>query len=172
MHTLKPLLALAALLVLVIATISGDRAVRTRTAERLLDTTLASHLDDPCYRHRVSHPPPTSTPGLPAGLFDAGAPAVYSGILTHAYEEGSFRPCGSLERWWVEIDPCTRHEEKFARFGSRRVPVEDPPRRYFATLEGVLVQCGHCGHLGQYEQRLRVTEFLGIRRATPDDCQE
>ena len=87
-----------------------------------------------------------------------------SGYYTVGWEEQSFRPCGSRERWWVS--------NPGPMMGPYRDLVEGDWGTIFVTVRVDLTDEGNWGHIGAYRRAMAVTELLDARRPSPerDDC--
>jgi len=92
---------------------------------------------------------------------------AWTGVVTYAFEEYSFRVCGQTEKWWVIPGisglyggPCYRETEG----GFHSVCV------HWAHLEGELSPEGHYGHLNHYPHVLKVTNVLEFRELLQGEC--
>jgi len=89
---------------------------------------------------------------------------LVSGYYTVGWEEQSFRPCNSRERWWVS-NPGPMMQ-------SYRELVEGDWGTIFVTVRVDLTTEGQWGHLGGYRRAMAVTELVDARAPSPqrDDC--
>lgn len=105
---------------------------------------------------------------LAAGLaaFARGMePERIRGHYTVQFEEQSFQPCGSREKWWVS-DPgplMRRYREAMGDHGDYGTVYVDGT----AEVSGR----GRFGHLGMFPRTLAVREVREVRRAGENDCR-
>jgi hypothetical protein len=97
----------------------------------------------------------TVEPGEPVRL-----PQVreFRGIYAAGFEQESFQPCGSRERWWVINPDSLRAAYNRAGAGAYQ-PV-------YAVVRGDTTRAGYYGHLGTYRRYLQVFEVVLV--AAPD----
>ena len=95
---------------------------------------------------------------------DAPEERLVSGYYTVGWEEQSFTPCGSRQKWWVN--------NPGPMMGPYRDLVEGDWGTIFVTVRVELTTEGQWGHLGGYRRALAVTELLDARApsAERDDC--
>ena len=85
----------------------------------------------------------------------SAVPEVFRGVYAAGFEVSSFRPCGSLEQWWV-ADTGPLHEG-YEATASR------PYEQVYVVVRGDTSAAGHVGHLGLYQRYLRVQVLDSIR---------
>lgn len=102
-------------------------------------------------------------------LFPFTAPAMsdeqlVSGYYTVGWEEQSFTPCNSRQKWWVN--------NPGPMMGPYRDLVEGDWGTIFVTVRVDLTTEGQWGHLGGYRRAMAVTELVDARKPSPerDDC--
>lgn len=102
-------------------------------------------------------------------LFPFAAPAMsdeqlVSGYYTVGWEEQSFTPCGSRQKWWVN--------NPGPMMGPYRDLVEGDWGTIFVTVRVDLTTEGQWGHMGGYRRGMAVTELVDARKPSPerDDC--
>jgi hypothetical protein len=89
-------------------------------------------------------------------------PERLSGHYTVQWEEQSFQPCGSREKWWVS-DPgplLPRYREL----------VKGDYGTVFVTVRAEVTGRGMFGHLGMFPRAAAIREVVSARAATGDDC--
>ena len=90
-------------------------------------------------------------------------PERYSGHYTVQWEEQSFQPCGSSEKWWVS-DPgplLPRYREL----------VKGEYGTVYVTVRAEVTGRGQFGHLGMFPRAAAVREVVEARAATDGDCR-
>ena len=90
-------------------------------------------------------------------------PQRLTGHYTVQWEEQSFRPCGSNEKWWVS-DPgplLPRYREL----------VKGDYGTVFVTVRAEVTGRGHFGHLGMFPRATAVREVIDARPAAEGDCR-
>jgi hypothetical protein len=97
------------------------------------------------------------------GAADRGMePQRLTGHFTVQWEEQSFQPCGSREKWWVS-DPgplLPRYRELVkGEYGS-----------VFVTVQAEVTGRGQFGHLGMFPRAAAVREVIEARAAGDGDC--
>lgn len=90
-------------------------------------------------------------------------PQRLTGHYTVQWEEQSFQPCGSSEKWWV-ADPgplLPRYRELVkGNYGT-----------VFVTVRAEVTERGRFGHLGMFPRSAAVREVLRAAPAAEGDCQ-
>lgn len=102
-----------------------------------------------------------------AGVLSAAGPGMeperLQGHYTVQWEEQSFRPCGSNEKWWVS-DPgplLPRYREL----------VKGDYGTVFVTVRAEVTGRGQFGHLGMFPRATAVREVIDARPAAEGDCR-
>ena len=100
-------------------------------------------------------------------LLGAGArgmePQRLTGHYTVQWEEQSFQPCGSSEKWWVS-DPGPL----MARY---RELVKGDYGTVFVTIRADVTDRGRFGHLGMFPRAAAVREVVRAAPADEGDCR-
>ena len=89
--------------------------------------------------------------------------AVFRGHYSSGFEESSFRPCGSAERWWLEVS-----EKNYDQWSTAMAPHKG---RTYIELRGTRTGKGQYGHLGLYDRGLNVIEVILARPPDLRDCK-
>lgn len=90
-------------------------------------------------------------------------PQRLTGHYTVQWEEQSFQPCGSSEKWWVS-DPgplLPRYREL----------VKGDYGTVFVTVRAEVTGRGMFGHLGMFPRAAAVREVVRASQAGDDDCR-
>ena len=90
-------------------------------------------------------------------------PQRLSGHYTVQWEEQSFQPCGSREKWWVS-DPgplLPRYREL----------VKGDYGTVFVTVRAEVTGRGMFGHLGMFPRATAVREVVRASQAAEGDCR-
>jgi hypothetical protein len=90
-------------------------------------------------------------------------PQRLTGHYTVQWEEQSFRPCGSSEKWWVS-DPGPL-------MGRYRELVSGDYGTVFVTVRAEVTDRGRFGHLGMFPRAAAVREVVRASAAGEDDCR-
>jgi hypothetical protein len=90
-------------------------------------------------------------------------PRRLTGHYTVKWEEQSFQPCGSGEKWWVS-DPGPL----MARY---RELVRDDYGTVFVTVRADVTDRGRFGHLGMFPRAAAVREVVRAGPAGENDCR-
>lgn len=91
-------------------------------------------------------------------------PRRLTGHYVVGWEEQSFQPCGSGERWWV-ADPGPL----MARY---RQVVKGNFGVLFVTVRAEVSERGSWGHLGMFPRMMAVRQVEAARAPADDDCHE
>jgi hypothetical protein len=95
----------------------------------------------------------------------AGQPREIAGHYTVQWEEQSFQPCGSREKWWVsDPGPLMRRYRELVQgrsFGT-----------VYVKVRAEVTEPGQYGHLGMFPRAMAVRELVDARAAGDDDCRE
>lgn len=98
-------------------------------------------------------------------LAPAAEPQRYSGHYTVRWEEQSFTPCGSRDRWWMSdpgpLMPRYREIIKDGDYGT-----------VYVTVRAEVTDRGMFGHLGMFSRAMAVREVIDARAAGENDCRE
>lgn len=89
-------------------------------------------------------------------------PHTLTGIYRHGWEVQSFRPCGSLEKWWVGDAADLRPRAERAGF--------DPDGPLLIEVRASLSERGRFGHMGAYSRQIGVQEVVRVQQASGDRC--
>ena len=104
-----------------------------------------------------------------AALLGAGGrgmePERLTGHYTVQWEEQSFQPCGSREKWWVS-DPGPL----LARY--RELVRGDHWGTVYVTVRAEVTGRGSFGHLGMFPRAMAVREVVRADSAGSGDCRE
>jgi hypothetical protein len=100
-----------------------------------------------------------------AALAPAGEPQRYSGHYTVQWEEQSFTPCGSREKWWMS-DPGPL----MARY--RALHPDHDYGTVYVTVRAEVTDRGMFGHLGMFPRAMAVREVIDARASGEADCSE
>jgi hypothetical protein len=93
----------------------------------------------------------------------AGEPERLSGHYTIRWEEQSFQPCGSHEKWWVaDPGPLMRSYRDLMQGGYGTV---------YVTVRAEVSEPGRFGHMGMFRRSVAVREVISARLAGEDDCR-
>jgi hypothetical protein len=90
-------------------------------------------------------------------------PQRLTGHYTVQWEEQSFRPCGSSEKWWVS-DPGPL-------MGRYRELVSGDYGTVFVTVRAEVTDRGRFGHLGMFPRAAAVREVVRASAAGEADCR-
>jgi hypothetical protein len=90
-------------------------------------------------------------------------PQRLTGHYTVQWEEQSFQPCGSSEKWWVS-DPGPL----MARY---RELVKGDYGTVFVTVRADVTDRGSFGHLGMFPRAAAVREVVQASLAADGDCR-
>ena len=91
-------------------------------------------------------------------------PRRLTGHYTVQWEEQSFQPCGSSEKWWVS-DPgplMPRYREL----------VKGDYGTVFVTVRAEVTERGRFGHLGMFPRATAVREVVRASPAGEGDCRQ
>jgi hypothetical protein len=91
-------------------------------------------------------------------------PERLTGHYTVQWEEQSFQPCGSREKWWVS-DPGPL----LARY---RGLVKGDYGTVYVTVRAEVTGRGSFGHLGMFPRAMAVREVVQADSAGSGDCRE
>ncbi|HSJ24699.1 MAG TPA: hypothetical protein VK929_08540 [Longimicrobiales bacterium] len=80
----------------------------------------------------------------------------FRGLYSAGFEEESFRPCDSRERWWV-ANPAELGRQ-YQELGAH------PYEPVLAVILGDTSRAGPAGHLGLYQRYVRVHAVVRIER--------
>jgi hypothetical protein len=99
------------------------------------------------------------------GAADRGMePRRLTGHYTVQWEEQSFQPCGSSEKWWVSdpgpLMPRYRELVKGGDYGT-----------VFVTIRADVTERGSFGHLGMFPRAMAVREVVRASAAAEGDCR-
>ena len=97
-------------------------------------------------------------------LAPAGEPERYNGHYTVQWEEQSFTPCGSSEKWWMS-DPGPL----LARY--RQIVKDRDYGTVYVTVRAEVTDRGMFGHLGTFPRAMAVREVIDARAAGENDCR-
>ena len=98
------------------------------------------------------------------GQAPAGEPQRYSGHYTVQWEEQSFTPCGSGEKWWMS-DPGPL----MARY--RELVKDRDYGTVYVTVRAEVTDRGSFGHLGMFPRAMAVREVIDVHAAGENDCR-
>jgi hypothetical protein len=100
---------------------------------------------------------------LLAGASRGMEPQRLTGHYTVQWEEQSFQPCGSSEKWWVsDAGPL------MARY---RELVKGDYGTVFVTVRAEVTDRGQFGHLGMFPRATAVREVVRASPAGEGDCR-
>ena len=91
-------------------------------------------------------------------------PRRLTGHYTVRWEEQSFQPCGSSEKWWVS-DPGPL----MARY--RELVKDGDYGTVFVTVRAEVTERGSFGHLGMFPRATAVREVIRAAPAGDGDCR-
>ena len=91
-------------------------------------------------------------------------PQRLTGHYTVQWEEQSFQPCGSREKWWVS-DPGPL----LARY--RELVKGDHWGTVFVTVRAEVTDRGNFGHMGMFPRAIAVREVVRADSAGSGDCR-
>lgn len=90
-------------------------------------------------------------------------PQRLTGHYTVQWEEQSFQPCGSSEKWWVsDPGPLMARYRELVKGGYGTV---------FVTVRADVTDRGSFGHLGMFPRAAAVREVVRASLAADGDCR-
>jgi hypothetical protein len=91
-------------------------------------------------------------------------PERLTGHYTVQWEEQSFQPCGSGEKWWVsDAGPLLPRYRELVKGDYGTV---------FVTVRAEVTDRGSFGHLGMFPRAMAVREVVRADSAGSGDCRE
>ncbi len=86
------------------------------------------------------------------------------GYVSFGFEDSSFYPCNSSERWWLNEPSSLGIDERYDAIAS------NPYEHVYARLRGSRSPRGKYGHLGAYQREFTVSEVVEMRKPAEGDC--